>query len=445
MEDIEDLEGIERIHTLAKIKKAEKIGQVLGYGIPIHTFIDKFDTLSPEKKDVLERVAQRLETIKKLSYEAFFISNPQVDNGPNIQFGGWELPSLQIYLYCTCMDTLAGKEKYLKFHEWLKMQDLSNLDGTKIDEYYKSYNKTEGNREGFRRLFNGLSPQVKTWLNTNIAIQKSNEYEVLIERDQDDFLRRLIEYFYSYWRNSFTHNSMTQPVDIFGLDYLRNSLEETNEWHQESTNITFGESKTKWSLWHKKELDIFIIARVIIHSIAFQWLDVEITDELINKNVHFLNRLQWMYLYIDEIRENAHDLDLWKELEEEYGQKFVSDLRNSGIFLLRYKASSRMLEFFWSNNGFEVGLRKHIQEYINHITEINAAISNFNRENPRLRDFHSQEEEQRCKQKIFDFLSKLTKESAYKEIIKHSHQAWNIWLLIRDNHDYESKNIRDKG
>ena len=57
MEDTQGLEGIERTEAPKKIEKVTNIGRLLGYGIPIAIFIDKFNALSPKEKDVLERIA----------------------------------------------------------------------------------------------------------------------------------------------------------------------------------------------------------------------------------------------------------------------------------------------------------------------------------------------------------------------------------------------------
>jgi hypothetical protein len=307
-------------------------------------------------------------------------------------FGRWEISSIQIYLYCTCIDTLAGKQDYMEFYQWLKTKNLSNLDKDKIDEYHEEYLDDYGDRRSFSKLFLNLPPSVKSWLNQNISIQQSNVYEVVESRNETELVRRLIDYFYKSWRNPFTHQSVTRPVEfidgINSLDehYSRIGISDLakREWFCQPDSFHIGNENIKWHLWHRKEIDPAFILKIIIQSVVFQWLDINVTEELVTKIVYRFNRLYWMYAYIHEIRGNAEYIDLWRDINEEYSPKIVSNLRSFGVPQLSSTASSKILELFRADNVMEKSLREHIQGYIKCVTNINILIADLNKEYPRI-------------------------------------------------------------
>ncbi len=425
----------------------ENVGNILGYGIPSNIFDDQFNSITNDKREILERIARRFQTIIKLNHESLFISNPDVRNGSNLAFYRWELSSIQIYLYCTCVDTLAGKPKYVEFHDWLKNEDLVKLDSKKIDEYHDKYLFEYGNKRSFDKFFNELSPTVKSWLNQNVSIQKSQLVEVPDDRDEEKLIEHLIDYFYRYWRNPFTHQSITRPVDffpdIFSLNEYYSQIDDTfhlatREWVRQPTAFELSKEKGEWNFWHKKEIDLAVILRIVIQAVVFKWLKLDLTDDIINRIVYRIQRLHWLYSYIHEIRINADDLGSWKEIRENYSSDHISSLRNSGVLHLSLVASNKLIEFLHGQNPFEEQQREYLREYIECVTKINTQIEFFNKEHPRLEKYNA-EIEHKTREEIKDFLTGLTTQKEYMEIIKNSRTPWRFWELININSEYESK------
>ncbi|MEW5940461.1 MAG: hypothetical protein AB1750_12400, partial [Chloroflexota bacterium] len=241
---------------------------------------------------------------------------------------------------------------------------------------------------------------------------------------------------------------VTRPVDFFpdinSLDDYYSQVEELSyitkqEWFRQPVDFKLNNGKTLWSLWHRKNVDIEMVLRIIIQSAVFQCLKIDITDDTIAKLVYLFHRLHWMYEYIHEIRWNAKYLESWKEISDINSRDYLSYMQRYGIYRLSLTATKQVLEFFAANNNMENSLRKHFQEYIERVNSINNLISEFN-QNHQIREKDESAKEKKVEQKFVTFLLDLTTETVYTEIIKHAHQAWDIWLLIRDNSDYESKN-----
>lgn len=422
-------EDMQELQKQLENQKLLEIQRELGYGISENVFADKFNQLDKTNQERLKRVAERLKTINTLSYESVFLENPY----GNPFFERSELRSIQMYLYCTCIDTLAGEPDFKDFYNWIRQKD--DLSKSNIDKYHEEYLKQYGNWRNFKKLFGNLIPKISGWLNENVAF-KLAFYEKKSPNKIPEIDILLARYFYNYWRNPFTHQSVTRQFNVFDENWRSQHLPDNQkQWDYDEFILEDKDDEWRWCLWYKKELDVRIIARLIIHLFIFQQLEIPITDELINKNVYFLQRLHWIYKYIHEIRKNENQIRQWTKVEGEQIHQFLPGLRSSGyVHLLHSEAANKMLEFFVANNALENDL-PYIREYVNYVNEANNLIYNFNIE------FHNQTEEIGREEEMRDFLLNLTKQLFYSAIEKH-HSLFlysSMWLLIRENYWYESK------
>jgi hypothetical protein len=430
----------------------KRIERILGYGIPPRVFKEKYDSLPEEKRRILERVATRIQTITKLTYETTFSSSPyEYREGSDFTFWRWEISSLQVYLFCTCLDALSGKIKAERFPEWFPKQNLENLDVEKVLVLWEKHQNEYGNRKNFLEFFETLPSQSKSWLTNNIIIQRSNKFEVDTKQkhSEDYFVRMLAEYFYAAWRNPFTHQARTHPVDdrwqidelddyYSGIETLAHSV--NREWIAQPMEFDLKGDGRKWRLWHKKHLDLITILRVIVQNVVCQRLGVDVTADTIEKSLYALGRLHWLYTFIHSQRINYELIASWKGVKTNYTEEDLSALSDFGIPRLRLKASEKLIEFYWADNISENSLRGRLKEQIKLVRMANSRIDKFYESHPRLEKYDKDLRTSRFRE-IKQFLSRLSNSPTCKKISRFATHRYDIWLLIRDNAQYESINL----
>jgi len=427
------------------------LDRVFGCGVNPRILSEKVDALSPKMREKIERVAQRIRLITKLDYESTFMFNPDEEKGDSYFFFRWDLSSLEVYLYCTCIDTLASKEGYVEFKNWIRKQNTEDLTVEKVIALQQEHSNEFGNKKNFFGVFHKLPLPLKSWLAKNIAFLEwaKSEHEIQEERDANKTVEDLATYLYSVWRNPFTHGAKTHPVDskwdidrlddyYLGISSLTSLAD--HEWVQQPMSFSLKNNSQEWNLWHKKHLDINTILRVVIQCIVYDLLQIEVTEHLIEKNVQYINRHHSLYTFIHTLRINTEALETWTEVNVANTSDAIYELIYRGIPQLTSGSIDQLLGFFKAHNPFEKSLRTQINRYKDQVTKINLEIQGFNKCHPRPEDSAKEIVDNR-KQEIKIFLEELSRSTISQDAIKSSRRFYDIWWLIRDNFLYDSINI----
>ena len=400
--------------------------KVFGCGIDDQIFKKRYDTLSESTQNRLERVANRAWLTLKLRYEMGFFRNPFSLNNEEYSLFYVEMPSIRVYLLCTCLDTLAGKDTYKEFDIWLRDQERNeNLNIENVIQLYKQYKKEYGVGRNLRDLFETLPQTIKDWLAKNVMIKHADDDLALTEQQNEKLMKRLYTFFYDVWRNQYTHSSKSRQTSI--PDDIQEPMEGDEWWVTPAEFMRFPLHKNQeWSFSYRQGLDLETILRVIIHSVVLQNLNIEVTNEIISTNLRNLSKLDGLSAFIYEVNSNSDTLVYLSTLDE-------LELRNlclRGIPLLRVEASTIMLERYDipSNAGFH----EMTMEYITKVKNLNDSFAKFNVENPHVKrptdytqeHFHA----------IKGFLEKRTQKSDYQSVMNWSSRVemTNVRSLMHD-------------
>ncbi|HEM61271.1 MAG TPA: hypothetical protein ENO24_03185, partial [Chloroflexi bacterium] len=119
--------------------------RLFGCGVDTYLFERKYAALSDEKQRRLDRVARRVALTARLRYEMGFRDNPFRSREEDYLLRSVELSSIEVYLLCTCLDTLAGKPRYKPFAKWVAQQpDVTAADARAIADLYDRYQEEYG-------------------------------------------------------------------------------------------------------------------------------------------------------------------------------------------------------------------------------------------------------------------------------------------------------------
>lgn len=404
--------------------------RVFGCGVDGHTFKVKYRELSEKNRLRLGRVAGRVWLTLKLRYEmAFLYNNPFALGGEEYNLRHIELPSIEIYLLCTCLDTLAGKPIHKNFKDWVKDQpNTTGFDLEEITRLCAQYEEEYGVGRNLRALFRNLPPSVKDWLASNVVIERSDQYLLPEEQDVDKLVNRLYVYFYNVRRNAFTHGSVSRPTPI--ADKVREPKD--GEWWVTPASGTHfilhrDRPNQEWNLSYRQGLDEATILRIIIHAVALQMLGVELTSELINTNLRNYSRLDALYAFVSEVNRNSALASGWARIDD---TEMTDHLIGLGIPLLSSEASTVMVERYLDNR-LESGLRQITSQYLRAVNHVNSLVSDFNETNPPASNAYDRNERW---QTIKEFLDKLVRAPSYNSVVKlpSRNEMANLWLVIRD-------------
>ena len=98
------------------------VQRVFGCGIDGQAFKANYEGLSDENQFRLSRVAGRVWLTLQLRYEMAFYNNPFAWRNEEYSLRHIEVPSIEVYLLWTCLETLAGKPVHKNFKDWIKEQ-----------------------------------------------------------------------------------------------------------------------------------------------------------------------------------------------------------------------------------------------------------------------------------------------------------------------------------
>lgn len=406
------------------------VQRAFGCGIDGQTFKIKYEGLSnPNEKLRLERVAKRLQFTLHLRYRVAFYRSPIGWNQEGHTFTNEELPSTEIYLLCTCLDALAGKPTYLKFEDWLELQESTGCwDKNDIINLYKKYNNEHGVGKSFKNLFINLPPVIKDWLSNNMSIHRSGKSFSTVKTDPDMLMKHLYTFFYELWRNTFTHSSVFPQANI--ADDIFEPTKDDTWWSYPPAWLQFKlDKKQGWELSYRTGLDLGTILRLIINVVVLQILEIDVTQEYISSNLRNFSRLNGLYALVGEIGRNSETLRALSQLNK---GELDNYLIYRGIPLLQSVASATMIKRYNIELPLEASLHKMTIKYITDVNQLNFVISNFNTSNPAPQS--QEENSQERLQNIKHFIEEIEKTSAYESVLNEPPigEMSSVWIVIQD-------------
>jgi hypothetical protein len=413
------------------------VRQMFGCGIDRQVFEAKLEGLSEEDRLRLDRVAWRMQLTFKLRYETSLNRNPCAWKYEDFNLRAVELPAIEVYLLCTCLDALTDRPPYVDFGQWLKQQeDVIGLGKQEIINLYTRYKREHGVGKNFRDLFSKLPKAMKSWLTENIIIERTNAPLTIPDQDESKLVRKLCAFFYEYWRNPFTHSSISRETVI--ADDIGAPSKEYEGWWVWPAGCTHfvldrRRPNQKWSLSYRTGLDLATILRLITYARAIQILTIDLTRELISTNLENLSRLNALYAFMTEVKINSSFLKALSDLQEDWSNPLRSDLLYVGVPLFRSEASTTMIEKFKTEFPLEAGLREMTIQYLAKVNDLNSMIKKFNTANPPPQNSADCPPERQ--QTISEFLGKMAKTPAYQDMLKGFPPIatmMNLWLVIRD-------------
>lgn len=207
----------------AKIPRGGILYEVFGEGTNLVDFAPLLENFEHDTLTLLASIALRIELVDKLN----ILNRPPA----NADFA-----SLQLYLLCTCIDTLANPT-WLPFNDWLRtkktkyhiterneqlssiLENINNIQDIEsftlaILTLYKNYLLHHGTSKKFGTLFLESPDFLKEFIASSYMIFDGDKNYLLPEERQkwfektvDEKLSIIAAYLYKYRRNKFTHQS----------------------------------------------------------------------------------------------------------------------------------------------------------------------------------------------------------------------------------------------
>jgi hypothetical protein len=436
--------------TISEKLQRYKVQRIMtGGGLKFDEFNPRYESLPDEDKDAIRWVAWRLLLTYYLRYDVdipgVFEHHIDMSAGYVKWLVNSAIPSLEIYLLFTCLDTLAGS-KHLGFPEWLESQlQDEKLSKTEIVNYYKKYKKECGVGSNLRRLFENLPDVTIDWLSNNAVFRRVPKYvygkgeynhqrfeelsENPITSSRKNITKLLFEYYYNYWRNPFTHQSRTRaphfvyyvnptndvseipPIPLFtNQDFLASDPETSYApmSYEQGQLINVGRlkhNKNYWQLFLSLRTDEATILRVIIQSHLFQLLDITVTSQHLEK---FIYGLQFQSALRGYARSTEVNMNLLEELQSISQGCSSRDMYHfQGIPKLNIWWAEKLLELFQGKGSI-----KHIRRYSSAVKTINEKIDCFNSSTPPVKssDENWGEQARLYRQTAQKFLNELFRE-----------------------------------
>jgi len=360
------------------------IRRMLGCGVGLKVLEAKFKALPEIEQERLQRVAWRMWITLKIRYQLAIYPNPMEGYEEELAITTAELPSLEVYLLFTCLDTLAGQN--LDFKAWLHRQPkVSGLDTSGIVQLYDQYLKEYGVTRNLLRLFENLPQSVKSWLVTNVIIQRQlpdqDPFSALkAKKEPDVLIRRLFDYFYNFRRNPFTHSSVTRFTSV--ADDIRPANDKRN-WVLARPGWGYRDKDNRvWNLFRPGTLDEATILRVIVSAAALQKLEIEVTPGVIEAQLRNYSRLHALYRFLGEVQHNVDILSWWPHFDTQGKETLHSYLAHVGIPNLDSQWSSILLGRLITQYPRERGIYQVVVQYLDAVNRLTSAISSFNESNP---------------------------------------------------------------
>ncbi|MBI5290573.1 MAG: hypothetical protein HY872_01715 [Chloroflexi bacterium] len=202
--------------------------QIFGDGLNLVQFSPMMTALREDVITLLTNAAVRIDLADHLDEKIITPSDPQLD-------------SLQLYLLCTCIDSLSNPD-WLPFHDWVRtrnekyhisereqkftdlqselnaVSDLSTVL-TFINELHTIYSQHHGTQRKFGHFFVNLPNDVQQFLADSYMLFDGDEVfldpiiqDKWILLPLQEKLQKIALYLFKYRRNDFTHAGKTYPT-----------------------------------------------------------------------------------------------------------------------------------------------------------------------------------------------------------------------------------------
>jgi len=199
-------------------------------------------SINPEENANLKRLDQQmikrsLRAIERIRFaDQLRYTIPQSIVAADIRdtLQGINRDALEVYLLCTCLDTLAGKENYIDLPSWLRtnkttyegIEQRNNvlaaafsvpLNRDQCHPLLKKvlciYHQHYGVIKGIKDMVRSLPLYTKEEICHSFVIHKQSQSEDTWNRkDTDQKLNTIINYFLDVRRNRYTHSADTPPT-----------------------------------------------------------------------------------------------------------------------------------------------------------------------------------------------------------------------------------------
>lgn len=195
----------------------------------------------------LEYYFKERKTIKEMKPKRIDSTSINIECIENISFDDcdftgidYDIEALVIYLLFTCIDTINGKESFIKYEDWIvkhidlfcsdemPKEEIIKLIKKSKNEYYEDY----GVRRKFKKAFiSDISEELRSKIISNFALLKivkghidpdsTQKWEMYTDKQK---IKQLAEHFFSI-RNGYTHSSTRTFIPNTPIKYCANTKE----------------------------------------------------------------------------------------------------------------------------------------------------------------------------------------------------------------------------
>lgn len=232
---------------------------------------DEVQRISQNHKELLDRSVRVMSRIHFTNHLRFSLplNFMTIDIDDAIQ--GYDRDDLEIYLLCTCLDTLAGQDNYLDFPSWTQTSRLDfagirerenfleafysskktfdqEIYGSVIKKLLELYQTNYGITKNIRNLISNLPLFTRQELAKSYTIHKAAEpVEAWEKKSTEQKLKMILDYLLECRRHQYTHSATTVPT-LGEIRAMRKSLMENQ--------IDLPQPETKKIPWRKAEYNI---------------------------------------------------------------------------------------------------------------------------------------------------------------------------------------------
>lgn len=407
-----------------------KFRYVVGCGVDPAAFNRAFEEMPVEEQERIQRVANRVNLTLVMRHQTSIHQNPFESAYESIMFDRWEWRSIEVYLLCTCVDTLAGKAKHKMFPEWLRKRAVDEpLLLKEIDRLHSQYLDEYGVGRTFRQLFDDVPMDVKGWLGENVSIRRSDQSISESSIGTEELIELLGKYFYEKRRNPYTHLSKTRQTWI--ADDTR--IPSVDRWWVTPASGTMfefrdGPTGETWNFSFRDGLDEATILRVVIHATVLRLLGFEVSEEIVTANLHCLSKIRAVFDFIAEVNWNAYLAKGLLSLGDYMTEMFGESVFHQGIPVMSVENASRMADRL-GDNQLEIGMSRMASAYSLEVGQIINETERFNRTHPPSRSIASSDKRWN---KLLSFGKRFS--PALHSILDRPsrNEITNLWLVLRD-------------
>ncbi len=329
-----------------------------------------------------------------------------------------EIKALQLYLLCTCIDTISGQD-FVSFDEWLKIRKKGKKDQYGVDDeaissilrnvsgdlrnpdifrqtaaklYSDVYSKKSGNRQSFVRQFSDLPEAAKKFLLEIYFISNmlnadptapqvvgegigypawDREYSDWLAMTESDKVNRIAGYFYKERRNLYTHDSASRQVQSSHNLSIGSHPDPFLKFVSTSDVIKKGEKYQIVAFRPVIDVDEVFVLRLIVSSAWLAKLGYDCEKSHFDELCWYQLRRRYAFDALTESEDIRERLMYYSE---------PSILNKGDLPLPRFftSAVSRMRDYLYISTLNERHFDQEIASFIQVFDELNEEIDSYN-------------------------------------------------------------------